>query len=146
MGERRATAFPDRFNRLLLRHPLSSTALLIFLLFLTLEAGRLIPFRQSGFGDPLAWVALGSLIYAPVVTLAFPRVVRRRPHEVLAIRWAFASSPTLFAYVALIEGAPRWLVVAGFLESTALVLFTTWSARRSHPHQGGPADPMSARG
>jgi hypothetical protein len=70
-----------------------------------------------------AWVAVAAIAYAVLNgTALVPLAARRDPRlPLLSVVCAVAMSATLIGVVAAIAGAPRWLILVGYLGSLAML-------------------------
>lgn len=118
-------------NKLILDHPVATMAVTVILLLLTLGAlSSLVEEQVATF----SWSTVAALLlvaYSGTMAIAFHRVARRPPADVVVLSWSFALSATFIAWAfSAIFGTPTWVPGLGFLVSLAALIATTRVAAR----------------
>jgi hypothetical protein len=81
------------------------------------------------------WLAIVMMLYAVVAFLRLPRLFRRSSHDTLYMRWTATLLPFMWGWVAVIDGSPVWLLVAG--TALTIALLVVWFRSASSRALGG---------
>lgn len=124
------------WSEMLLRNPVASVVVTAVVLAVLASLPSTL-YEQDSAHSWLTVVVLVFISYGTVMSLLFPRVVSRRPDEVLGVMWAFALTPTMVAWVfAYSFGTPRWILGVGFVLSVAALIAVTSMGIRARPDSG----------
>jgi hypothetical protein len=86
----------------------------------------------------LSWVAPVFIPYVAVVVLYLPRIMRRSPRDVAALRWMFSQAAWFVAWAAALSGGPQWILSVGSIVCLILMHLALREARRSPKKDDAP--------
>jgi hypothetical protein len=130
-------------NHFLVDHPVAAWLLWIFVFFSVNRAFLLAAPRgePTQFG-PAAWLTVGAMICAPLVTaLLISRTPASASGQLPVLEWVIANAPLLVSYVALIESSPPSLAGLAFIEAVVLMALSTKRTRRRRSMTPDPGAP-----